>query len=110
MTGMEFTGKTLGLIGTGNIARRAAEILKNGFGVKVIGYDPYVSREAMAKFGYEKFDTVQKLIAGNTFDCFSNGAVLENAARGGLLNEEDLYTALKAGKLRAAASVSVSVP
>ncbi|MBQ7215259.1 MAG: hypothetical protein IJS39_04665 [Synergistaceae bacterium] len=102
MTGMELTGKTLGLIGTGNIARRAAEILRNGFGVRVIGYDPYVSREAMAKFGYEKFDTVQELIAnsdivnvsvpltdstrnliaGDTFDCFRKGAVLVNAARG----------------------------
>ena len=34
ITGMELTGKTLGLIGTGNIARRAAEILRNGFGVE----------------------------------------------------------------------------
>ena len=65
MTGMELTDKTLGLIGTGNIARRAAEILRNGFGVKVIGYDPYVSREAMAKFGYEKYETVQELIANS---------------------------------------------
>ena len=123
MTGMELTGKTLGLIGTGNIARRAAEILRNGFGVKVIGYDPYVSREAMAKFGYEKYDTVQdliaqsdivnvsvpltdstrNLIAGDTFDCFRKGAILVNAARGGIVNEQDLYHALKAGKLRAAA-------
>ena len=123
MTGMELTGKTLGLIGTGNIARRAAEILRNGFGVKVIGYDPYVSREVMAKFGYEKYETVQELIAnsdivnvsvpltdstrnliaGDTFACFRKGAVLVNAARGGIVNEEDLYTALKSGKLRAAA-------
>ena len=81
----------VGLIGTGNIARRAAEILRNGFGVKVIGYDPYVSREVMAKFGYEKYDTVQELITNSD-----------------IVNEEDLYTALKAGKLRAAACGRVS--
>ena len=120
---MELTGKTLGLIGTGNIARRAAEILRNGFGVNVIGYDPYVNAEAMQKMSYVKYETVQDLIAnsdivnvsvpltpstkdlisGSTFDCFRKGAILVNAARGGIVNEEDLYSALKAGKLRAAA-------
>ena len=120
---MELTGKTLGLIGTGNIARRAAEILRNGFGVNVIGYDPYVNAEAMQKMSYVKYETVQELIAnsdivnvsvpltpstkdlisGSTFDCFRKGAILVNAARGGIVNEEDLYSALKAGKLRAAA-------
>lgn len=123
MTGMELTGKTLGLIGTGNIARRAAEILRNGFGVNVIGYDPYVNAEAMKKMGYVKYETVQELIAnsdivnvsvpltpstknliaGDTFSCFRKGAILVNAARGGIVNEDDLYDALKAGKLRAAA-------
>ncbi len=123
MTGMELTGKTLGLIGTGNIARRAAAILQGGFGVKVIGYDPFVSREVMEKWGYEKYETVPELIAnadiinvsvpltpatkdliaGDTFDCFRKGAILINAARGGIVNEDDLYEALKAGKLRAAA-------
>lgn len=123
MTGMEISGKTLGLIGTGNIARRVAEILRGGFGMRVIGYDPFVGRDAMAKMGYEKYETVQDLIAasdvvnvsvpltpatkdliaGETFDCFRKSAILVNAARGGIVNEEDLYHALKAGKLRAAA-------
>ncbi len=123
MTGMELTGKTLGLIGTGNIARMAAKILHNGFGMKVVGYDPFVSREKMAEMGYEKYETVQELvevsdvvnvsvpltpatrdlISGEVFDHFKKGAVLINAARGGIVNEEDLYNALKAGKIRAAA-------
>ena len=123
MTGMELSGKTLGLIGTGNIARRAAQILHDGFGVKVIGYDPFVDKEAMAKMGYEKYETVPELIAasdiinvsvpltpatenlisGDTFNCFKKTAILINAARGGIVNEADLYEALKAGKLRAAA-------
>ncbi len=123
MTGMEISGKTLGLIGTGNIARQAAAILQGGFGMKVIGYDPFVDADRMAQMGYEKVETVKELvsgsdvvnvsvpltpatkdlIAGDTFDCFRKGAVLVNAARGGIVNEADLYEALKAGKLRAAA-------
>ena len=123
MTGMEIGGKTLGLIGTGNIARRVAAILQNGFGARVIGYDPYVDAQSMAEMGYEKYETVpeliaasdivnvsvpltdatKNLIAGDTFDRFRRGAILVNAARGGIVNEQDLYDALKAGKLRAAA-------
>ncbi|MDD6662716.1 MAG: hydroxyacid dehydrogenase [Lachnospiraceae bacterium] len=123
MTGMELSGKTLGLIGTGNIARIVGKICENGFGMKVIGYDPFVSREAMEKLGYEKYDTVQglienadvinvsvpltpettNLIAKETFNHFRPGAILINAARGGIVNEDDLYTALKEKKLRAAA-------
>lgn len=123
MTGMEISGKTLGLIGTGNIAQRVAKILRDGFDMKVIGYDPFIGKEAMAKMGYEKIETVSQLIAasdvvnvsvpltmatknliaGDIFNCFKKGAVLVNAARGGIVNEEDLYEALQTGKLRAAA-------
>lgn len=123
MTGMELTGKTLGLVGTGNIARRVAEICTKGFGMNVLGYDPFVTREQMEQMGYIKCDKVDELIAGSdvinvsvpltpdtkdlisgaVFDCFRPGAILINAARGGIVNEADLYQALKAHKLRAAA-------
>lgn len=123
MSGREISGKTLGLVGTGNIARRTAEILKNGFGVTVVGYDPYVSKEDMEKMGYQKYDTVDELIAasdiinvsvpltpetenlisGESFDKFKKDAVLINAARGGIVNEDDLYDALNNHKLAAAA-------
>ena len=115
MTGLELTGKTLGLIGTGNIARRAAKILVNGFDMKVVAYDPYVSRERMEEMGFVKCETVRELlpladfinisvpltpetkdlISGDMFDLFRKDAVLVNAARGGIVNED--------GKLRAAA-------
>ena len=111
------------LIGTGNIARIVGRICANGFGMKVVGYDPFVSKEQMNEMGYEKYDTVPELIrnadvinvsvpltaetadliAGDVFDCFRPGAILINAARGGIVNESDLYTALKERKLRAAA-------
>ena len=123
MTGIELTGKTLGLIGTGNIAQRTAEILTGGFGMKVVAYDPYVSAETMEKLGYQKYEDVgdmiaqadvvnisvpltpstKDLVSGEIFDRFKPGAILVNAARGGIVNEKDLYEALSTGKLRAAA-------
>jgi len=123
MTGVELTGKTLGLVGTGNIARRAAQILQGGFGVKIVAYDPYVPAEVMTAWGYTKYETVadmvenadiinvsvpltpetENLISGEVFDRFREDAILINAARGGIVNEDDLYHALKEGKLRAAA-------
>lgn len=123
MTGVELSGKVLGLVGTGNIARRAAEILCKGFGMRVIGYDPYVTKEAMEQMGYEKYDEVNELIrnadiinvsvpftpetvnliSGDSFNCFKKDALLINAARGGIVNEAGLYQALKEGKIRAAA-------
>ncbi len=123
MTGIELTGKTLGLIGAGNIARIVGKILMGGFDAKVIAYDPYMPADAMESFGYEKVETVaeviersdivnvsvpltpetENLIAGDMFDKFKPNAILVNAARGGIVNEDDLYDALKAGKLRAAA-------
>ena len=123
MTGIELTGKTLGLIGTGNIAQRTAEILTGGFGMKVVAYDPYVSAETMEKLGYQKHEDVgdmiaqadvvnisvpltpstKDLVSGEIFNRFKPGAILVNAARGGIVNEKDLYEALSTGKLRAAA-------
>jgi D-3-phosphoglycerate dehydrogenase len=123
MTGMEISNKTLGLVGTGNIARQAAKILHDGFGMNVIGYDPFVDQATMEKMGYRKYETVEELIAasdivnvsvpltpqtkdlisGDKFQYFRKGAILVNAARGGIVNEADLYHALKEGKLRAAA-------
>ena len=58
MTGIELTGKTLGLIGAGNIARIVGKILVGGFDCNVVAYDPYMPAEAMESFGYKKIETV----------------------------------------------------
>lgn len=123
MIGTELHGKTVGLIGTGHIARLVAHIFHDGFNMEVLGYNPHVSKEKMAELGYKKYDSIQELIkasdivnvsvpltpetknliAGKTFDCFKPSAILINAARGGIVNEDDLYDALKERKLHAAA-------
>ena len=113
MTGIELTGKTIGLVGMGNIPLRTGEILKNGFDTVLVGYDPYCTAEQAAIFGIKKYNDLNKmlevsdivnisvpltpstknLIAGDSFLHFKKNAVLINAARGGIVNEDDLYTA-----------------
>lgn len=123
MTGIELTGKTVGLVGMGNIARRMGEILKKGFDVTLVGYDPYCSKEQTDSYEIRKYEELNPmlevsdivnisvpltpstadLISEENFNHFRKNAVLVNAARGGVVNEDALYQALKDGKLRAAA-------
>lgn len=123
MCGVELTGKTVGLVGMGNIARRAGEILKNGFHMQLAGYDPYCTAEQAEKYGIKKYDDLNdmlevsdfvnvsvpltpstvNLISAENFEHFKRDAVLINAARGGIVNEDDLYIALKNRRIRAAA-------
>ena len=121
--GTEILGKTFGQIGMGNIAQRIAHIMSAGFGVKVLGYDPFIPAEEAVKRGFEKVETLEELlersdmvninvplvksttnmISGDLFNHFKPGAVFVNAARGAVINEDDLYNALVSGKLKAAA-------
>lgn len=121
--GTELQGKVFGQIGMGNIAQRIARIMSAGFGAKVLGYDPFVSQEEAAKRGFEWVATLEELlersdmvninvplvkstehmISGKVFDHFKPSAVFVNAARGAVISEDDLYDALVAGKLKAAA-------
>ena len=60
--GTQLRGKTLGQIGMGNIAQRIAKILCDGFGVKILGYDPFISTDEAVKRGFEKVETVAELL------------------------------------------------
>lgn len=121
--GTEIQGKVFGQIGMGNIAQRIAHIMSAGFGARVLGYDPFIDKAEAEKRGFEyvadlkelieRSDIVninvplvkstEKMISGELFDHFKPDAIFINAARGGVIDENDLYNALVSGKLKAAA-------
>lgn len=119
--GTEVQGKILGVLGLGRIgsvlARRAM-----GFEMRVLAYDPFVSEAYAADLGVELTsldqiiessdfislhlplnDKTRYLIRQETIDQMKDGVLLVNAARGGLINEEDLVRALNSGKVGGAA-------
>ncbi len=119
--GNELQGKTLGLIGLGRIGSEVAKRMKV-FEMKVIAYDPYVSEEFAKQLGVElktldevfkeadiislhvpKTETTRNLINKENIAKMKDGVYIVNCARGGIVNEEDLYEALKSGKVQAAA-------
>lgn len=121
--GTELTGKTIGLVGMGNIARRAGAILTGGFDAKLVGYDTYIPREQAEAWGIEQYDKLEDMlevadvvnisvpltpetkdmIGAEQLAHMKKSAILINAARGGIVNEDALYDALKNGVIRAAA-------
>jgi len=121
LEGIELSGKTLGIMGVGNIgaavARRAAAL-----GMVVIGYDPLLPREAIQQRGAEpvtldelytraEFISLHLpltaetagLLDGKAFESMKPGVRLVCTARGGLIDEEALLMALGTGKVAGAA-------
>lgn len=125
LKGVELGGKTLGLIGTGNIGKHTAK-LAQCFGMKVIGYDPFISKEDMAKDDIEKVEEISDIMEKSDYislhiphidathhivnkemiSRMKPSAYLINCARGGTVDEKALYDALKEGKI---AGVSLDV-
>jgi len=121
LKGRELFNKTLGLIGAGNIGGIVADRAK-GLKMKVIIYDPYIKPETIEELDVEsvsldellkrsdyvtihtpKTDETKNLINKETLSKMKKGAMLINCARGGIVNEDDLYEALKSGHLWGAA-------
>ena len=115
--GDEIGGKTLGLIGLGNIGRETAKRAA-ALGMNVIGYDPYVKEadgiqlvsldELLAQADYislhlPKTKESTDMIAAEQFAKMKNGVRIVNCARGGIINEDALYEALTNGKVAGAA-------
>lgn len=113
---------TLGLIGFGNIARMLARRMQ-GFGMKIIAYDPYLPDKMFEDFGvrrvnaldeiYSRADIVSlhlhhnaetdKMINAGVFEKMAAKApVFINVSRGGLVDEEAMIDALNTGKISAA--------
>ena len=120
--GRELRGKTLGILGFGRIGQRVGELAR-AFKMDVVAYDPYlpahVFEEQHAKslsidevLKVSDYVTIHMPLTDETKNLFNahsisemkDGAVVLNMARGGIVNEKDMYEALKAGKLGGYAS------
>ena len=115
--GDEIGGKTLGLIGIGNIGKEVAR-RANALGMTVVAYDPYVQAadgvtlvtldELLAAADYislhlPKTKESAGMIGKDQFAKMKNGVRIINCARGGIVDEAALYDALTSGKVAGAA-------
>lgn len=118
--GRELAGKTLGIIGTGTIGCRVAEIAL-AFRMQVLGYDKYPNPKRAQEIGFKyvdfntllkKSDAVtlhvtltpgtEKLIGKKEIDTMKNGAIIINTSQGKVIDEKALAAALKSDKLSCA--------
>jgi D-3-phosphoglycerate dehydrogenase len=121
LKGRELFNKTLGLIGAGHIGRIVADRAK-GMKMKIIVYDPYIKPAAIERLDLEpvsfdqllqrsdyitvhtpKTDETANMINRGAMEKMKKGTMVINCARGGIVNEDDLYEALKSGHLGGAA-------
>ncbi|HEY7296759.1 MAG TPA: phosphoglycerate dehydrogenase [Xanthobacteraceae bacterium] len=119
--GVEITGKTLGIIGCGNIGSIVAD-RAHGLRMKVIAYDPFLSAERARDLGVEKIelaelfkrsdfvtlhtpltDKTTNIIDAKALANMKKGVRIINCARGGLVDEIALREALDSGRVAGAA-------
>ncbi len=119
--GVELAGKTLGLIGCGNIGSIVADRAQ-GLKMKVIAFDPFLSADRAAAINVEKVelediykradfislhtpltDTTRHLLNKDTLMKCKKGVRIINCARGGLIVEKDMKEAIEAGHVAGAA-------
>jgi D-3-phosphoglycerate dehydrogenase len=119
--GVEITGKTLGVVGLGRIGSEVARKLQ-AMGMEVIAYDPFINPNTPLSSGikcveleriFEQSDFItfhvpltdstRGLANKDTIARMKPGVRLINCARGGIIHEQDLYDALKSGKVAGAA-------
>ncbi|MBP0981551.1 MAG: D-2-hydroxyacid dehydrogenase [Oscillospiraceae bacterium] len=115
--GRELRGRTLGVLGFGRIGQRVGE-LGRAFKMNIVAYDPYLPAEVFEQqqakslsieelLKVSDFISIHMPLTPETKDLVSakqiafmkNDAVVLNMSRGGIVNEEDVYAALKDGKL-----------
>lgn len=117
----ELSGKTLGIVGVGNIGRRVATFA-GAIGMRVLGFDPYVPAEEVRRRGAEPMESLEALLpevdvltchtplTGETRHMIDEktlarlrpGAVFVNTSRGPVHDERALFEALARGHLAAA--------
>ncbi|MDO5861668.1 MAG: phosphoglycerate dehydrogenase [Thermoplasmata archaeon] len=120
-TGVELNGKVLGIIGVGRVGGEVAKRMK-AFNMTMIGYDPFLPKDVADSLGV-RLTTLEEVISTSDFMTIHTpllpetrnmislpqfrmmkpNARIANVARGGIVNEDDLYTALKDGIIAGAA-------
>lgn len=119
--GREITGRTVGLVGIGNVGTRVAAILRAGFGCRVLAADPFLDAATVAARGAEKVElpallaesdvvslhcpydaTTRGMFGAAAFAAMREGAVFVTTARGGIHDEAALLAALESGRLAGA--------
>lgn len=115
--GDEIGGKTLGIVGVGNIGKEVAQRAR-ALGMTVLAYDPYVKSlegvelvtldDLLGRADYITFhlpltNETRNMISTAEFKKMKPGVHIINCARGGIVDEEALYTALTDGKVAGAA-------
>jgi D-3-phosphoglycerate dehydrogenase len=119
--GIELFNKTLGIVGLGSIGGEVAKRAQ-GLEMNVIAYDPFLSEEKAKQMGVEKMELLEVfkradfitihtpltaetkyLISAETIKTMKDGVYIVNCARGGIINEKDLFDALESGKVAGAA-------
>jgi len=115
--GMDLFAKTVGVIGVGSIGRQFCRIA-NGFGMNILGYDPYPNEQTAKEYNvkFTNLNTLLResdiisihapstadnvhLIDKDKFEMMKDGVVLVNTARGEIVDTEALYDALLSGKV-----------
>ena len=123
LQGIELVGKTLGLIGVGDISRQTADICRKGFDMEVIGWSRSLTEEKARRMDmayadsmaevFQKADVIvvgvaltpetRHLIGREQFAQMNPKAMLINTTRGAVLDEQALYESLAKGEIGGAA-------
>jgi D-3-phosphoglycerate dehydrogenase len=120
-TGIELYGKTVGIVGVGRVGGEVAKRAK-AYNMTMLGYDPFLPKEVADNLSVKLVSLeevirnsdvmtihaplmpeTKNMISAPQFKMMKKGALLVNVARGGIVNEDDLYDALKNGTIAGAA-------
>ena len=117
----ELGGRTLGIVGVGNVGRRVAKFTA-ALGMRVLGYDPYVPPDELRRRGVEPVATLEAMLpqcdvvtfhtpltpetrgmlGAKNIALMKRGAMVINTCRGGVQEEHALFEALTRGTIAAA--------
>lgn len=120
--GFDLYGRTLGIVGLGNIGSRVARIA-HGFGMEVKANDPYITDERFAQFGAKKCDVdevlgtadivtihipvnpqTREMIDASWFNRMRKDAYFINTARAAVVDQKAMIEALESGRIAGAAA------